>query len=169
MGITEGPVYYQMLIGEEGIKVNEIACRLGGAYEDHYMVFETGVDTVDLLIDSSLGRKPCLGSFSSCPFPEHQHYISVPLVFTKPGIVAENGPAADLLKVPGVIGGGYLLKSGTHVGRIENSTRRAAWAIVTGTTPGEVNAALDGVFTRLNIRNIYGRNMVMDFRKDAYA
>jgi len=169
VGITEGPVYYQMLIGEEGIKVNEIACRLGGAYEDHYMVFETGVDTVDLLIDSSLGRKPCLGSFSSCPFPEHQHYISVPLVFTKPGIVAENGPAADLLKVPGVIGGGYLLKSGTHVGRIENSTRRAAWAIVTGTTPGEVNAALDGVFTRLNIRNIYGRNMVMDFRKDAYA
>lgn len=166
-GITEGPVYYQMLIGNEGIRVNEIACRLGGAYEDRYMVFETGVDTVDLLIDSGLGRTPPAGTFSACAFPGHRFFVSVPLVFTGPGIVAENGSVADILEIPGVIGGGYLLQPGTHVGRIENSTRRAAWAVITGATRKDVNSALDAVFTRLNIRDIHGRNMVMDFREDA--
>ena len=33
-GLEEGPFYLQLLIGDEGIRVNELACRIGGAFED---------------------------------------------------------------------------------------------------------------------------------------
>ncbi|MBN2049445.1 MAG: family 2 glycosyl transferase, partial [Spirochaetales bacterium] len=168
-GIFEGPVYFQMLIGNEGIKVNEIACRLGGAYEDRYIAFETGVNTLDLLIDASLGKTISPDVFSRVPFPGYNHIISVPLVFTRSGRIGKNGPVADVLTASGVIGGGYLLPEGLKVEKTENSTRRAAWAVVTGKTPGEVNTALDELFSRLTILDGRGENMVLDTRKDAYA
>jgi phosphoribosylaminoimidazole carboxylase (NCAIR synthetase) len=34
LGVENGPVYYQFLITDEGLMVNETAARLGGAYED---------------------------------------------------------------------------------------------------------------------------------------
>ena len=48
--IKEGPIYFQFLIGAEGILVNEIACRLGGAYEDVTIPYATDVDLLELNI-----------------------------------------------------------------------------------------------------------------------
>jgi len=43
-GLADGPIYFQMLIGAKGVLVNEIAFRLGGAYEDQSIPLVTGVD-----------------------------------------------------------------------------------------------------------------------------
>ena len=43
-GLMEGPFYLQLLIGTEGIRVNELACRIGGAFEDVVIPYLTGFD-----------------------------------------------------------------------------------------------------------------------------
>jgi len=57
-GIRNGPIYFQFLVGREGVKVNEISCRLGGAYEDQFIPAFTGIDLLGLVLDGSLGQKP---------------------------------------------------------------------------------------------------------------
>ncbi|MCK5199312.1 MAG: ATP-grasp domain-containing protein, partial [Spirochaetales bacterium] len=52
--ITNGPVYIQMLIGDAGIKVNEVASRIGGAYEDEFIPAITGVDILTLQFELAL-------------------------------------------------------------------------------------------------------------------
>jgi len=45
------PLYFQFLLGRQGIKVNEIACRLGGAYEDQWIPLVRGIDILDHTLD----------------------------------------------------------------------------------------------------------------------
>lgn len=44
--LAGGPIYFQMLVGDDGVLVNEIAVRLGGAYEDQSIEPVTGVDVL---------------------------------------------------------------------------------------------------------------------------
>jgi len=48
--ICNGPIYFQYLVGEDGIKVNEIAMRIGGAYEDITIPILSNIDILDLLL-----------------------------------------------------------------------------------------------------------------------
>ncbi|HDQ13691.1 MAG TPA: ATP-grasp domain-containing protein, partial [Sediminispirochaeta sp.] len=55
LGLREGPLYFQMLVGEHGPRINEIACRIGGAYEDQFIPALTGVALNDLNFALALG------------------------------------------------------------------------------------------------------------------
>lgn len=37
-GIANGPFYLQLLVGKDGIQVNELASRIGGAFEDVFIL-----------------------------------------------------------------------------------------------------------------------------------
>ena len=55
-GIEAGPLYVQVLVGAGGILVNEVACRVGGAFEDVTIPYLTGFDILGAVIDQCLGR-----------------------------------------------------------------------------------------------------------------
>ena len=54
-GLVSGPFYLQLLKGKKGIVVNELACRIGGAFEDVTIPWLTGFDILDAVMKSSLG------------------------------------------------------------------------------------------------------------------
>jgi hypothetical protein len=76
-------------VGAEGLKVNEIAARIGGAYEDITLPWIAGADVLEMLLDyteygrcdaQALKNRRAIGT---------GYCLSTQLFFFKPGIVRE--------------------------------------------------------------------------------
>ncbi|OPL07529.1 MAG: hypothetical protein AVO33_05255 [delta proteobacterium ML8_F1] len=133
-GIKEGPIYFQMLIGGEGLKVNEIAARIGGAYEDEYIPLVTGVDVLELLIDETLQPRENLDFDQEELFNIKAHgYIH--LLFAPQGKVIRL-PSLD--RIPEVVKGRFFVEPGVELPPIENATQRIGYAMVFGKNPSEL-------------------------------
>ena len=160
--IINGPVYFQMLIGNEGIKVNEIAVRIGGGYEDESIPALTGVDILNLQFELAIRGKVDNSVLKKYHFPS-QSYGAVIFLFTKPGLVASNGDMEVIRKIPGVISGKYILKPGRRVGNRENSTARAGYVALQCESKKELEDLKRKVFSLLEVKNIDGDNMLCEF------
>ena len=157
--IKNGPLYVQMLVGEEGIIVNEIACRIGGAYEDIFIPYLTGVDILGLVIDNSLGirRSP---NIKTRPLDIKKH-LSVQLFFAHPGKVKEVTPIEELLKLPGVIHMGYNVSPGSTIEKIKNATARAGYIIITGDSREDLYNNINNTFKSLKITDEDNNNLAI--------
>ena len=56
--IKNGPIYFQFLVGANGIKVNEIAMRVGGAYEGVTIPIIADTDILKMVLDTVKGKEP---------------------------------------------------------------------------------------------------------------
>ena len=57
LGVTQGPLYIQFLIGNRGVIVNEASARIGGAFEDVFIPWVTGFDLLEAVIRLALGER----------------------------------------------------------------------------------------------------------------
>ncbi len=79
--IKEGPIYFQLFVGDEGVKVNEIACRIGGAYEDEFIPFVTGVDLLKMVIEGTMGKTIDDEPLDTYHMDTNTQHLSVQLFF----------------------------------------------------------------------------------------
>jgi len=159
--IKNGPVYFQMLIGDQGIKVNEIACRIGGAYEGDFMPGLTGVDILDLNIDLSLGSGLKSDKLEKYDMLNNERWLSVQLFFARPGKIHRVSDIDELTVLPGVMQAGFNFNEGDKIMRIENATERAGYFIVAGNSREELKENIKRVYNQLAICDYQGRNLVM--------
>ena len=160
--ISNGPVYIQMLIGNEGIKVNEVAARIGGAYEDEFIPAITGVDILNLQFElATMGRVNDI-VLKKYQFPS-QSFGSVILFFTKPGIIETNGDMGIIKKVTGVINGKYILPPGRRIGNRENSTARAGYVALQSKSKTKLEELKKNIYSLLEVIDINGENILCDF------
>jgi hypothetical protein len=158
--ITKGPIYFQYLIGNEGIKVNEIACRLGGAYEDVFIPWITGVDILDVMVKMSCGMDYSPLSQKNIMEESRGKYISLQMFFYKQGTIGQQSGMDKILSSPGILGGGFLLPNGTEIRNRENSTQRAGYFIASGESISEVNTRTKSAFKMLKSLDINGKSML---------
>ena len=156
--IKNGPLYVQLLVGPAGIVVNEVACRIGGAYEDIFIPYLTGFDILDAVIDYSLGYEVAL-TLEDCL----EKAVSVQLFFTRPGLVKALTPLETLKKCPGVIGAGYNIVPGQKTKSIRNATGRAGYLVITGQTQAKLKKNRDRVLDQLMIMDEKGDNLLLRF------
>ncbi len=156
--IKNGPLYVQLLVGQAGILVNEVACRIGGAYEDIFIPYLTGFDILDAVIDYSLGLVPSLEMHDPL-----DKWVSVQLFFARPGRVKDLSPIESLKKCPGVIGGGYNISKDQTIESINNATARAGYLVITGDSQEELKINRKRVFSQLKIMNEKGENLLLNF------
>lgn len=161
--IKEGPIYYQLLIGAEGIKVNEIACRIGGAYEDEFIPQVTGVDVLDMLIESSVGNAIDVSILKDYSLIQNNKHLSVQMIFAERGEVQRLNDMEKLKLQPGVIQGKYNIKPGSIIGNIENATARAGYMIVVGENQEELQSNISKAYEEIKIVNLEGRNLAINF------
>lgn len=161
--IQNGPIYFQMLVGREGVKVNEVACRIGGAYEDELIPLLTGVDILDMQIDMALGIKTDLSPLESYKLMENRKHAVVQMIFARSGMIKSMTDMDKIRKLPGVIYGRYNFGPGDIVGKIENATQRAGYMIIQGSDPLSLSENLKGAMFDLKICGQDGSNMLMDF------
>ncbi|MGV8905613.1 MAG: ATP-grasp domain-containing protein [Acetobacterium sp.] len=163
-GIKNGPLYVQLLVGKTGILVNEVACRIGGACEDIFIPYLTGIDLVDRVIDFSLGFKPGSSVGGYDPLDNKKH-LSVQLFFAKPGEVMHLTAVEQLTELPGVIAAGYNIAKGAILKPIDNATARAGYIVITGATRDVLNNNVDNAFKHLKVINENGENLVIQPKK----
>lgn len=159
--ISQGPIYFQMFIGDRGLLINEIACRLGGAFEDITIPYATDIDVLALNIYGSLGQKTYGWPESYKPIEERciKPY-STQLFFCHPGKIDAMTPIEDILSWPFVIGAAYNYRVGDEICTLENASQRAGYFIVTGRTPEEVKRHVAMVFNALYILDMAGQNLL---------
>lgn len=159
LGIQEGPLYYQFLVTDEGILINETAARLGGAYEDESLPPVCGVDPVGILINGSVNgsANPDNADFA---VPINASAFAVPLMFCNPGTIAFHGSIRAVRSLTGVTAFDYLLPPKTVIETVRNSVQRAAYMVVHGPTTAAVNGTLKKAIRRTAILNFEGRNLL---------
>jgi len=159
--IENGPIYFQFLIGNEGIKVNEIACRIGGAYEGDFMPYLTRIDILELMIDLSLGKKIKKERLQEYDLLKNTKWLSVQLFFAETGKIENMSSVDEIVQLPGVIQAGFNFRPGDIIGKIENATERAGYFIVKGENREILKKNLQRVYQHLKICNQSGKNLVL--------
>jgi hypothetical protein len=159
LGISNGPIYFQYLVTNGKIQVNETAARLGGAYENLSLPPVCGIDLIEILIDGSLnGEADPENTLFKVPIDAGS--FAVPLMFCTPGTISSGFPEDPVRNFPGVTSFEYLLKPGTVVTPPENSVQRAAYLVVHGNGSREVNRILKRVWPRIQLSDIEGRQLI---------
>ncbi len=149
-GIGEGPLYIQMFIGTDGIKVNELACRIGGAFEDVFIPYLTGFDILDAVIKTSLGEAVPVQP-SQVIDKINAKQVSVQLMFCKSGTIASVTPLSELFALSAVADAGYNFCAGETVPAIHNATARFGHAVLVS----------DGISIETVIDEFYGHMQVL--------
>ena len=162
-GINEGPLYFQYLIGDRGIIVNEIAMRIGGAYEDIAIPLYSDIDILGLVINSSLGYKNNMQQLKDYKINENSDSLSVQMFFVKPGKVSHMTPVDELKAIEGVEDALYIVSEGIKIGEIENATARAGYFIVKGKDYKDTMTKVNTVFEKLQINDANGENLVIKY------
>lgn len=159
--IKNGPIYFQMLVGKDGIKVNEIASRIGGAYEGDFMPWLTGVDILKLMVDLSLGKKINVENLNKYNIMNNSKWLSVQLFYANPGKIAKITKADELTSIDGVVKAGLNFEKGDEINKIENATERAGYFIVRGSSKLDLKNKLKKAFDNLEIIDLKGNNLVI--------
>jgi biotin carboxylase len=150
-------------VGKDGIKVNEIACRLGGAYEDEFIPLLTEVDILDLSIDSSLGTSVNYTNLRNYSLAHNNKLMSIQLLFANPGKIKTLGSMEEIKQLPGVYQAKFNFKAGDEIAQITNATQRIGYAIVLGTTLEELKENIARVFDNLKILDPMDNNLIIKF------
>ncbi len=160
-GIKNGPLYFQMLIGAKGVKVNEIACRIGGAYEDISIPLITGVDILGLNIDISLGKSPDYSALLSYDIKSCAKKMSVQLFFAKPGKIESLTHLDEVLSLDGVCFAGYNFSKGDVVPSIQNATQRAGFAGVLADDEKSLSSRLEALYESMSFTDNFGDELIL--------
>jgi len=161
-GIQNGPIYFQMLLGEKGLMTNELACRLGGAYEDEFIPRICGVPILDLLIKGALGE--CISQDDAVPKTGKGFtpYVTVPLLFADECRIRSYPDTRQIRALPGVVNVSFLQSPGTVISEMVNSTQRIGYCIIEGKTGKEINLRTKEVFSHLKIYSEKGSQCLKD-------
>jgi len=163
LGMKTGPLYFQYLVGEQGIVVNEVAARVGGAYEDLTMPVISGVDILGMVLDVVR-----TGSCDTAPLRgydvlKRDKYVSTQLFFCRPGTVSHITPREAMLALQGVRDAYYNYAPGSEIPVIENATARAGYMIIEGNSFFDMIANVNQTFDALEVLDSSGNNLVIRY------
>lgn len=165
IGLKNGPLYFQILSGDRGYKVNEIACRLGGAYEDEFLPWLCGVPLLDLMIEMTAGgdyNTDCLNNLSRI---REGKYLSLQMFFSRPGRLLSREGMEKVLLSENILSGRFLLPRGTEIHSRENSTQRAGYFIARGQNPQDLNRLIRESYDLLQLKGQDGRNLIQFYER----
>ncbi len=162
-GIENGPIYFQYLAGKNGIYVNEIACRIGGAYEDEFIPAATGIDITELLVRGSLGEKITDNDFPGLTrslFSFTGEYFTILLLFAMPGTIKDLRFPSEYADGSGPFASKFLAGKGTVILPALNSTQRAGYALFRNTVIENLNKNVKSFLCNTVILDEKGKNIL---------
>lgn len=163
--IKEGPIYFQYLVGDDGVLVNEIACRLGGAFEDISIPYITGVDVLQMNIEGALNKSYDKSQLKSYSYKEEK-CVSTQLFFCKSGQIESITPQEDLLAYDFVEALDYNYREGDFIPNTENASQRAGYIIITADNEETLRANINKVFGQMKFISKSGENLIIHGKRN---
>lgn len=158
--ISDGPIYIQMFVGQDGIKVNELACRIGGAFEDVFLPYLSGFNILQAMIDSALGNPVDCSMLEGYDASKNPRQVSVQLMFCESGKVQSITPAGELRALPFVLDAGYNYQPGDQIPDLENATARFGHCVMVS-KDGGMEQQIREFYRRFRVLDETGRNLVI--------
>ena len=150
-GLCDTPFFYQARVREGQISVLEFAPRIGGGLSFQMVKRATGVDIVELSIDSFLGRDLSLeGRFAQ------SRHLSTLLLYMEPGVFGEVTGLQELLADGTVDYGVVLKKRGDRVDANRSSSNRAATLLMTADSAEALNEKTSRALRQIDILDMDG-------------
>lgn len=162
-GIQNGPIYFQFLVGGDGVKVNEIAARIGGAYEDVTIPMISGVDLLDLLFKEIAGETIDVDALRNYAVKESGVHLSTQLFFVRPSVITKLPDVKQLEGHDFIEKVAFHKTIGTVIETTKDATNRAGYMIVRGDSREDMLANLEKAFDLLVIEDERGENMVIKY------
>lgn len=131
--LKNGPFYLQLLKGADGIRVNELACRIGGAFEDVVISYLTGFDFLGAVMQNAFGHPVDVRKYYDFRCDRLEKEAAVQLLFCHPGKIETVTPEKMLRELPYVLDCGYNYHEGDIIPAVQNATARFGHAVITGT------------------------------------
>lgn len=161
-GIQNGPIYFQFLIGDKGIMINEIAGRIGGAHEDQVLPKITGFDLLGSQVRIALGEaveEPQFDAWRNPPIRD-----SVQLFFVEPCKIGkiflpEKGQIGSLVEL------GLHIHEGERIESIENATARAGYAIFLSESEEALERDVEMFYQEMKILDEWGNQRLIQHRR----
>lgn len=160
LGVRQGPLYIQFLVGKDGVIVNEAAARIGGAYEDVFIPWLTGFDILSAAIRLALGEAAAPEQLHLIRRPSPQSRVSVQLLFCRAGAISSVTPLQKLLELPFVLSAGYNYGAGDVLSAAQNATARFGYCVL-ATDGGDMDEALARLYHTLRVMDAQGRNLII--------
>ena len=152
-GLVNTPFFYQARMDKGKISVLEFAPRIGGGLSFQMVKRATGVDIVDLSIQSFIGEKMALeGKF------ERPRHLSTLLLYMNPGTFGEVTGLDELLADGTVDYGAVLKKRGDEVDANRTSSNRAVTLLITADTEEELEEKSQRAKGLIDILDINGES-----------
>lgn len=115
-GITDGPLYIQMIVGDRGVQIVEFGYRIGGGFESEIIPRVTGIDILDLYFTLITEGK---NTFEPEYIGQRVKVGSIFFLLAKPG-VAEKIVMPDEFALYGKL----FIKEGAQIEKIIDATSR---------------------------------------------
>ena len=148
-GLVNTPFFYQARVNDGIISVLEFAPRIGGGLSFQMIRRATGVDIVDLSIQSFLGEKMSLDGI----FDQPKH-LSTLLLYMEPGVFGKVTGLDELLKDGTVDYGAVLKKRGNEVDANRTSSNRAVTLLITADSRSELEEKTKIAMAKIDILDI---------------
>jgi len=163
--IKNGPIYFQYLIGKKRMIVNEIAMRIGGAYEGLTLPMIADVDILKMVLEFAKYGKVDTTALEKYDHFKNKIYLSTQLFFCRPGKVSSMTPKEELKNLPYLKTVYYEYSEGDEIHKIENATARAGYFIAEGNSFENMVDNVNSVFEKMEILDYNGTNLVVKYKE----
>lgn len=160
INIPSGPVYAQMMVGDESIVVIEVACRIGGGHEEELIPLLTGIDVVDMLIEKSLGKSIEIQPLQQYNILQNDAWAMVKFIRAHPGGVKAVGDLQQVQSMVGVVNAAFYRPGLKEVRELTDSTCRIGYLLTRGKDQEELKQRTAEAYQRVEVLNEAGENMV---------
>lgn len=145
IGIITGPSHTEIKITPNGVKIVEIAARLGGDFITSKLVpLSTGVDLIEASIDAVIGEKVNLQRVK-------QNGAAIRYITANPGIIKNILNVDEAKKLPGIYEIEFYKKIGDEVVELTNSSDRIGHVIAIGKDANEAEFNCNEAIKRIEL------------------
>jgi biotin carboxylase len=126
LGITDGPTYTQVRLGADGVRVMELAARLGGGHDAELCRAALGIDLNGLALASALGEPV------EIPEAMPAGGACVRFLVAPPGTLREVAGLTEALAVEGVLDARVYRQPGWTIAPLRRGADRAGFVLARG-------------------------------------
>jgi len=146
--IDNGPIYFQYLIGESGLLVNEIACRVGGAYEGITIPYLTEFDILGAVLDFPGNTNIEVDQNN---YFETDKHLSTQLFFGEEGYIDSISGETVISSNGNVLAFGLNFQIGDIIPPLENAKARVGYFITKGLNHQDMIVNVERNFETLQV------------------
>lgn len=162
--IPRGPLYIQLKVNGDNIEVIEIACRIGGGHEDELIPLLTGIDIVDMLIDS-VANNIDVNILKNYNLLKNDKYAMVKFLIAGAGKVGSMGDLTEVLNLEGVVNASFYNPNLKEVKELVDSTCRVGYLLVTGHDMPNLLSNVKKAYDEVKIYDEVSENMIYHRKK----